>query len=90
MDDWSLTKRILTFRVNMGSSYIVIPDCEVSYYMDYNGSMGFYLKDPYGIDIRELKLPAWGNFLKERILDFLKNNPSKLENSYNKKVIEVD
>lgn len=89
MDDWMVNKRVLTFKVDMGGTYIVIEKCEINYYMDYKNNLNYYLKTPYSVDVRELILPSWANFLKDRIKSFLENNPAKLEDSYNGKIIEV-
>jgi hypothetical protein len=85
-----VNRKTLTFRVNTGGTYILVEDCEIIYWMEYKNNMGFYLKEPYAVEIRDLTLPAWASFLKERIKSFLENNPVKLEDAYKNKVIEVD
>lgn len=84
-----LNTRRLTFRVKTGDSWIRIDDCTIMYWMEYKNNIGFYLRDPHSVDIRDFTLPGWAKFLKEKIKTYLENNPEVLENSYNDKIIEV-
>lgn len=90
MDDYMVNRKTLTFRINMGGTYIVVEKCEILYWMEYKNNMGFYFKQPHSVDIRDLVIPSWAEFLKDRIKNFLQNNPEKLEDAYNNKIIEVD
>ena len=76
---------ITTIRVKTGSSWIRIDKVNISYYASYKDDY-FYNTSPCDIDIREIDLPAWASYLKDKIVKYLEAFPEKI----NPVLIEVD
>jgi hypothetical protein len=83
-------RKFLTFRIKTGTTYVVVPDVELVYWIDYDEYSFNSLYDIESFQLSELIVPAWANCFKEKIKEFIFNNTLLISNKRTKSVVDVD